>query len=101
MERCHQSGDGCIWKKQYMGNKADGSIERHKRRLFAKGYTQAYWIDYKETFGPVAKINTVKNIFSLVPTLIKNSLSIGIPSGFEGDRKSCSDCKSLWTVTVP
>ena len=41
-----------------MKHKAYGSMERYKARLVAKAYTQTYGIDYHETFGPVAKINT-------------------------------------------
>ena len=49
--------------------KADGSIERYKARLVEKGYTQTYGIDYTEKFAPIAKINAVRVLLSLVVNL--------------------------------
>lgn len=48
-----------------MKYKADGSIERYKAQLIAKGYTQTYGIYYLETFAPVAKMNIVRVPLSL------------------------------------
>ncbi|CAN6725637.1 unnamed protein product [Malus baccata var. baccata] len=43
---------------------SDGMIEKHKACLVARGFTQTYGVDYKETFAPVAKMNTVKVLLS-------------------------------------
>ena len=45
--------------------KSDGTIDKHKARLIAKGYTQREGFDYQETFSPVAKLTIVRLFLAL------------------------------------
>ncbi|KAL0559388.1 hypothetical protein IC582_003997 [Cucumis melo] len=56
---------GCKWVFT-LKYKADGTLDRHKVRLVAKGFTQTYGVDYLETFSFVTKLNTVRVLFSVV-----------------------------------
>ena len=54
----------CKWVYR-LKKKPDGTIDRYKARLVARGFSQSYGLDYEETFSPVAKMVTVRSIFSL------------------------------------
>ena len=55
---------GCNWvyKNKY---KADGSLDKHKAMLVAKGFAQKEGINYEENFSPTEKWTTIQTLFSL------------------------------------
>ena len=99
---------GCKWVFT-VKCRANRSVERYKECLEAKGFGQTHDIDYQETFAPIAKINSIRVLLSLVVSLdqplhqldVKNTFLNGdleeevfmsLPVGFEkhlGERKVC------------
>ena len=45
--------------------KSDGSIEKYKTRLVAKGFKQKKGVDYFDTFAPVTRISSIKVLIAL------------------------------------
>jgi hypothetical protein len=43
----------------------DGSIDRFRARLVAKGFSQRAGYDYEETFSPVARFDTVRTLMAI------------------------------------
>ena len=44
---------------------SDGSVERLRARLVSKGFSQVEWIEYNETFAPLAKMKSIRLVLSL------------------------------------
>jgi hypothetical protein len=51
-----------FYKTKYV---ADGSIEKHKARFVACRFSQVKGVDYDETFAPVARYTSIRNIISI------------------------------------
>ena len=89
---------------------ADGTLNKLKARLVARGYEQTAGVDFFETFSPVIKPATLKVIFTLAITFqwdikqmdINNAFLNGVlheevyvtqPKGYEDSSKPLHVCK--------
>ena len=55
---------GCKWVYRLKYNQ-NGSINKFKARIVAKGYSQIEGIDYNETFAPVTSLATLRVMIAL------------------------------------
>jgi hypothetical protein len=54
-------GSKWLFKKKF---NAQGKVEKYKARLVAKGYSQVEGIDFGEIFSPVAKLSSIRFLFT-------------------------------------
>lgn len=93
--------------------KADGSIDKYKARLVARGFSQKAGFDYNETYAPVAKLVTLKTLLSIAnqddmhihqmdvkSAFLNGELSediyMQLPDGFGQQNKVCKLNKALY-----
>jgi hypothetical protein len=62
--------------------KADGSLDKYKAHLVAKGYKQHYGIDYQDTFSPVVKPATIRVVLSLAVSQGWNLCQLDVNNAF-------------------
>lgn len=92
--------------------KYDGSIDRHKSKLIAKGYSHLHRIEFEEIFSPMANATSIRVVLLKVVRLhlpiiqldVKNALLYGIlqeevymiqPPGFIDPQYPYHVCSSI------
>jgi hypothetical protein len=61
---------------------SDGSVERYKARVVAKGFLQVFGLDYNEVFAPTFRMGTIRTILALSAIHDFHLRSIDISSAF-------------------
>ena len=54
-----------VFKKKFLPS---GLIDKYKARLVGRGFTQAYGIDYEETFAPTLRFESLRILFAIAIT---------------------------------
>ncbi|XP_033513547.1 putative mitochondrial protein AtMg00820 [Nicotiana tabacum] len=83
-----QPADQTIITRWVFRNKLDefGSTTRNKARLVIQGYNHEEWIDYDETFAPVARMEAIRIFIAFAShmefTLFQMNVKSVFPNGF-------------------
>ena len=103
----------CKWVYK-LKRKPDNTIIKAKARLVAKGFSQKEGVDFKETFAPVARYDSIRTVLSLVSALdfhmiqfdvrtaflygdLEEEIFMQQPEGFsDGSNKVCKLLKGLY-----
>ena len=60
----------------------DGSIEKYKARMVAKGYSQKQGLDYEGTFAPVSQLTTIRIVLKLTIILGLSARHVDVKTAF-------------------
>ena len=77
--RCKTIGNKWVLKIKC---KADGSIDKYKAHLMAKGYTQRERIDYEKTFSPLVIFVSIRLILAIVAHLDLELFQMDVKTAF-------------------
>ena len=61
---------------------ADGSVERFKARLVARGFSQQPGVDYTETFSPVTRFSSVRTVLAIANQLDMDIHQMDVETAF-------------------
>lgn len=82
--------------------KPDGSVDRYKARLVARGFSQVYGFDYHETYAPVAYMPTIRTLFAFAAARKLSIVGFDVKTAFfyaEWVKKfSCKNQKAISTI---
>jgi hypothetical protein len=60
----------------------NGTLDKYKARLCAKGYTQRNGVDYNETFAPVARYESIRTLRAITTKLNLEMVQFDVRTAF-------------------